>query len=268
VGACALHRYEAAQPHVAAGQPEAGTVEAVERDSPGQTPHPQRNDQTPVGGELLHPRRGDVPGADGHDDPVVGAVAGCTGVAVAEDGPYLVVAGGVETGAGSVDDLRVDVHGGHFAVGADEFGDQRGVVAARPDLQHPHSRPQVGLLQHDRLDVRRGDGAGHHAVLVVLGPHRRVRRVGQLHRRVRCEQVPRHRPERGRDRFGTDAVERPQFVDHRRRDVSDWARPPGSTTCPDSAVRDGLRSWYGALSADGVKPHQRRPGRVRRRQVR
>jgi hypothetical protein len=67
---------------------------AVERYGAGQAADVERHDDASAGGELLPPRRWDVVGSGGDDDPVVWRVVGggaCIAVAVTDDN--CVVAG-------------------------------------------------------------------------------------------------------------------------------------------------------------------------------
>jgi hypothetical protein len=56
---------------------------------------------------------------------------------------HVSVSGCVEAGAGALGDCRVDVDGDYGAGGADEFGDQGGVVATGSSVAYS------GLLQSE-----------------------------------------------------------------------------------------------------------------------
>src|SRR4051812_20826318 len=102
----------------------------------------------------------DVPGADGDDDPVVGAVFGGGFGAVAGGHPDVGVAGGVEVAAGGGGDVGVDVEGGHLAGGAGQGGEQGGVVArSGPDLQDAVAGLDLEGVEHGRDDGGAGGAA-------------------------------------------------------------------------------------------------------------
>lgn len=69
-----------------------------------------------------------------------------------------------------------------------------------------------GLLQHERLELRRGDGADRDAVVVSLDDHRGGGGMHSLHRRPRVEQVPRYSAERFSDPIAMDRPTSPVAV--------------------------------------------------------
>ena len=95
---------------------------------------------------------------------------GCSLQAVAFHDPDVFVAGAVESLAGMQGDAGVDVDGGDLAIGADEFGQEGGVVAgAGADLQDVVAGLWVELGEHHRDGGRHGGaGQGERAVGVVL----------------------------------------------------------------------------------------------------
>src|SRR5690606_27594519 len=127
---------------------------------------------------------------------------------------HTVVAGLMKTGAGALHDLLVDVHRDDVSALADELSHQSGVVATGADLQHAHPRFDLGLFQHDGLDVGGGEGTQGHAVAVALDHDRVVRRIGRLQRLVRYEQVPGHGGHGCRHRLGPNGFHVAQLVDH------------------------------------------------------
>jgi hypothetical protein len=112
---------------------------------------PQRHDECPARGELGGPGTGDVPHAGGHQDPVERGPVGGAQPAIA--GAYLDIgrraggnAGDGEVRLGGQRDGRVDVDGGHFPTGANQVGEQSGVVAGSgANLQHVVARLRVEL---------------------------------------------------------------------------------------------------------------------------
>ena len=114
---------------------------------------------------------------------------------------------------GGLDQVRVDVDGGHRAGAADHGRHQRGVVAgAGADLQDALARAQAELLEHDRHHRRLGGRAGGHAI----GEADRdgVVGVGLVQAERRQEQVAGHRAERPFDHGCADPAGRAQRVDH------------------------------------------------------
>jgi hypothetical protein len=73
-----------------------------------------------------------------------------------------------------------------------------------PDLQDPHTGPEVGLLGHDGLHLRRGHRADRRSTRVAFGHDRGERPIRLVRGGVGQVQVPGHRTQRIRDRLGDD----------------------------------------------------------------
>ena len=152
----------------------------------------ERQHQPPTLGKLFAPGRGDDGAGGGQDDPVIGRAGGPAKAAVAVR--YLGVRdpGGAQVRAGIFHQVRLDIHGGHRAGGADQHRHQRGVVArARADLQHAHARTQVELFEHDRHHRRLRRRAGPAPVWpgLYLDGDVLIHPLGRL---ARQEEVARH----------------------------------------------------------------------------
>ncbi len=187
----ALDGDEAAQFEFAAAQVVAG---AFEDERACQASHPQRHDQEAAVSELVDPGRGDVRGGDGDDDAVERCMLfGAEFAVCAHDGDQVVITGIGQAPLGAGADVRVDVECDHRTVGTDQLGHERGVVSSRSDLEQPHARFDLSLLQHHRLQPRRRDRADRHPLLIALHD-RRVVCICLIEADVRYEQVPGHGP--------------------------------------------------------------------------
>lgn len=177
-----------------------------EADGPGVLVQAQGRDEASAVGESVHP--GQVPGVDGDQDGVEAAVrhdADGQVLGVGGDHADAVVPGLGQVAGGAVGDGRVDVEGGDAAGGADEFGDQGGVVAAGADLQDVVAGLETGGFQHLGLQPGCRDGAGDAAVAAVAGGDDVVR-VCLLGRYFGGEGVPGHGAQGLVDRGGADVA--------------------------------------------------------------
>nr|WP_239115014.1 hypothetical protein [Planotetraspora kaengkrachanensis] len=90
-------------------------------------------------------------------------------LAVPENDLDLRVAGVSQEASRPLGDPGIDVDGQHKSIWTDDFGDERGVVSARTDLQDPCSTGQLGGLEHLGLQPGSADGTGRLAVRVAFG---------------------------------------------------------------------------------------------------
>jgi hypothetical protein len=169
----------------------------VESDRPRLPTQPQRYDDPSTWPELLEPGRRDVPSRHRHHDLVVRRSARRTELPVGPQYDDVVVPGLIEQRPRPLGHLGIDVDRRHSSARTGQVPQQRRVVATRTDFEHPVPRPDRGLLEHQRDDARLRHRADHHPGVVALHEYDVVG-VRDVERRVRNEQVPRHRPERGR----------------------------------------------------------------------
>ncbi|GAB3999128.1 hypothetical protein GCM10029992_27010 [Glycomyces albus] len=102
------------------------------------------------------------------------------------------VSGGLQRLAGAPDRVGVEVDGGDRPVLADQFGQERRVVAgAGADLEHPLAGADVELLEHLGDDRRLGGRTDRIALAVALGDDHFVL-VGGLDRDLGHEPVSGH----------------------------------------------------------------------------
>jgi hypothetical protein len=157
-----------------------------------------------AGPGLFQPGRGQVADPDGGDQPVVRRARRIALRAVRGHHRHVLVPGAGQVLARPVGQVGLDVHADHGARRPDDVLHQRGVVAgARTDLEHPLTRSEDQLVQHDRHDGGLGRGADRLAVGVTLG-HDGVVEVGIRGRQVPQEQVPRHVAQRRGDALVAD----------------------------------------------------------------
>jgi hypothetical protein len=113
------------------------SVRALEAHRSLRSAERQRDDQSAVLGELLEPRRREIPGTNCQDDAVIGSVFRVAKRPIPAGDRHRRESRGVEMGTGPVNQVLVDVERRHRAAIAYGVGDQRGVVArAGPDLEH------------------------------------------------------------------------------------------------------------------------------------
>lgn len=111
VRSVALHRHEPGQFDVGARQVIPMTAEG---DGPGDAVHEQRHHQHTVGGELVAPGGGNVPGTHGDEGPIEWTEAGhgVLGIGLHDADP-LAVSGSVQQVGSAVGDLTIDVDADH-----------------------------------------------------------------------------------------------------------------------------------------------------------
>ncbi len=222
VGTGTLHGDEPA--HLGRGAHQVIAV-AAEPDRSGNPVHPQRYDDPAVLGQLREPRRREVPGTGRHQDRVdpVAELGHAVLSVRADHRDPVRVPGRLQKLAGPVGHLGIDVHADHPARGADDLGEERGVVAAGPDLDHAHPGAEPSLLDHPSLDEGSTDRRDDHVVRGPFDRHRVVGVVGDLQGdALGNEQVPRHGTKRPLHLQGGDHAGHAELV-HQR--VTDLSRP-------------------------------------------
>ncbi len=207
-----LHRHKTTQ---LVGPAYQVSVLTLEHNRSSKAAHTKGDDEAAALDELLLPGRRNVPSSSGNDHAIVGSMLDHTACGVGQHHVHLIIPCRCEAALGTVNHVRVDVYRSDRSFGSDQLGDQRGVIAARPDLQHPHTHSQLCLLQHHGLKPGRRDRADGKTMLVPLGDQGPVGVVDSLQRMLRREEVPRHGAERFSDPGTTDVSLSTQLPNHR-----------------------------------------------------